>query len=542
MAIHISATRSQFFNELNAKSQEEYFALKLKKFMPTIDNLYYSVFISDDGSENVASNLAPLLESLAEKKEDAKRTCQPISFLYGLYVMPTAIRTYNIRLSEPDLYDIFLISGNLPNKSTNRIQVQLRAFGLWTRGIDEMLKESYSKVEAMLADIGLSISRVQENRIDYCYHTNIKTNVNKIFNKNGDARYIKTALSGGKGEFMRGNDKNGTLLDFYYYTWGSPASNNWGIKFYDKVKEVIEVGYKSFFFQMWYDNGLISFYDKFCFEYAFLHRDMDYIAKAQLCFYIAYGNDANRIKMYNTALSNPNNTLVDFKRMADEFMPPTTTVINIEYQTMREFYRRSDTIINSFKTLSSNFPPLLKRIYQVIDNRDIFLQYLHSDGFSFCNGHKENGKPNYLGWWLRLKNVKVDGIKADEKLLRDYAYSIDKAVVMRQAIRKVSTFSVYNDRLDTSELDDVSYFVSSLTDNQIHEMDKLLFVKPDGSIVDEFTSPLLSNYKNDKVKQNKQIKNRKKRKAEKEAMPISDEELAEWAAIADKVTDLVFTE
>ena len=422
MGISRTTERSEFYKELSPETQKEYFDIKLKKFMHTLDNIYTSIFIQGDGQEDIFPKLEPLLAELLEKKQEARTTKQPIPFTHGFNVMPYAFpNMYDVVLSEPELYDAGIRSSiNLPNIRTNRIQLQLRAFGLWTRSINAMLAESHLKVQALLADYGLTISRIQENRIDYCYHTNIVSGVPKIFEKDGYVKHLKTKLqyynSSGKVDSL----VDGTLLNPYYYRFGSPQSS-WCVKVYDKVREVITVGYKNFFFKMWHDDKLISYYDRYCFEYAFPHRNIDYLGKAKIDFYVKHGQDPVRVKMYETALLNKNTSLEEFNRMADEFMPPTTPVLNIEYQTMRDFYSPSDEFISTFKTLNEDYPPMLKRIYQIIDNRELFLNYLHGEGFSF-----HDGSFNYLSWWQRLRNTKVGGIKSDEKILREYAYNMDK--------------------------------------------------------------------------------------------------------------------
>jgi len=508
MGIPIHARRSGFCAELSPQSRHIFFNLKEKKFMHTEDNIYYSVFIKLDGYDDTQEQIAPLLERLTMMKEEAQRIKQPIPYLYGLQVMPSGVYGYPLRLNNPDLYDICFSTGNLPNKSTNRIHTQLRAEGLWTRENRETLTESYNKTVEILSDYGLSVSKVQENRIDYCYHTNIKTSVDKIFERDGDARFIETSLTGGRGEYEKIKTPEGTKLNFFYYSWGSPGSNSWLVKFYDKVKEVIEVGYKSFFFKLWHEGGLISHYDKYCYEYAYLHQNVDYIAKARLKFYIENGADTERIRLYQEALANPNKTLKEYKKMADEFMPSTTPVMNVEYQTMRDFYRRSDKFIKTLKTLEREGPPILNRMYQVLDNREIWLDYLHGDGFSFQKGKTDDGKPIYLPWWERLRNTKVGGIKADEKLLRDYANNMDREVVARQGAKRISSFALMNGLTQTGELEDFLYYAAFLTDNQLHKIDNLTLNKSDGTVIDKLKNPMLASYRNDKRRQEKSIKNR----------------------------------
>lgn len=525
LAITRTVARTGFCKELSAEKQNEYLGITRDKFMPTIDNLYFSVFIYGDGYPETMYKLNDLLETLLEKKEEVKTTHKPVPYAHGLLVtLKNASKRYNICLTETDLYDIFIMPGNLPNNRTNRIHVQLRAFGLWTRGLDEILEEAYAKVELILAEYGLKIAKAQENRVDYCYHTNIVSSINQIFTK-AKIKKIHTPLQSGISTFDIVKREDGTTFEHNYYKFGNATSNNWLVRFYDKVKEVIDMGYKSFFFKMWQDNGLISYYDKWCMEYAFPYKNVDYLNKARIAFYAKHGTDPARLEKYNKALTNPNKSLADYKSLADEFMPPTTAVINIEYQTMRKFYDKSDNFINNFPLMERTSHPMLKRIYQVIDNREVFLNYLHDKGFSFQDGENEDGTPKYVGWWERLRNTKLGGIKANEKLLRDYSYAMDKTAVVRQAIGKVASISAYDDRAETDELDDFMYMVSHLTDNQAHEMDKLLLVNTDGEIITSLKSTLLSDYETNKAKKLMYLKNRKKPNNDTTETPPPEPEL-----------------
>jgi hypothetical protein len=501
---------SGFYKETASENKELFFGITQKKILPTIDNIYYSVFIENDGQERTVAQLLPLLEELLAKKAIVQETREPQPFTNGLVVTLKSVkRQYNICLSEMDIYDIFMNgSERLPNKDTNRIHTQLRAFGLWTRGIEDVLEESFLKIEALLADYGLKISHVQENRIDYCYHTNIKSDVNKIFNERNE-QYFETTLEGGFDHFKTTKHKGKTMLHRNYFMFGK-KDGNWLARFYDKVKEVIESGYKSFFFKMWHDNGLISFYDRYCMEYALPYKNMDYIEKAKLAFYVEFGGNAERRKEYEKDLNNPSKSLDYYRKKASEFMPETNPVINIEFQTMREFYKYSDDFINNLKHSERDCHPKLNRIYKILDNRGFFLKWLNSEGLYFADGKDENGNPSYLDWWDRIRKVKVGGIKADEKLLREYEHKIDKKVVARQTIGKIASISVYENRLNTDFLDDYTNLIHTLTDNEAHKMDEILIKNSNGDIVKELKSSLLNDYDVLKAKKEMRLKNRKK--------------------------------
>jgi len=518
--------RSEYYKTLPGDIQKRYFKFTEKKFLHMIDNLYMSVFINGDGEdEETKYKLAPFLEELERKKEEVKETKKPVPFAHGLIVTHKAAKKgFQLNLSNIDLYDIYIRPGNLPQKTSNRIQIQLRAFGIHTRGLEAMLEDAIKTIATILADYGLTIKKVQENRIDYAYHTNMQSSINSLFTPKNQ-RKIKSQLTK---VFHASTRKNGEEFEFNFHQFGREKANNWQITFYDKGREVVEKGYKSFFYKMWHENGLISYYDKWCFEYAFIDKNYNYIHKARLAFYLAHGTNEKRKTEYEKLLKNPNTTLHDYEKKANEFMPPVTTVINIEYKTMRKFYEKSDEFIDTRKTLERETPhPLLKRIYQIVDNRETFLNYLYSSGFSFQEGKNEKGEIIYTPFWKRLRSAKVGGIKADEKLLREYSYSIDANKIKRAGIKRVSSMSALAEREETDFVEDYLYLGETLceSDNQNHEENKLLLITDQGEKIEKMGSRLLYDYETIKIQDIRRWKNRRKNQEEKKSQRPPPEEL-----------------
>ena len=513
MSIMITTQRTGFCNELTKELQEMYFGLSQSKFLPAIDNLYFSLFVVDDSKAlSSDSPLLSLLKHLEDKKDEVLRKHEPVDFAHGLLSTLKSYSFYRFCLSEPDLYDIFICS-TLPNDDTPRIVVQLRALGLWTRSVEDMLADAYKRVAALLDDYGCTIERCRESRIDYCYHTNAISSPNKIFKETaGRIKFLRTKLKQATLTADLEHVKDGTILHKDYICFGRKDSNNVRARVYDKVKEVMEMGYKDFFFKVWHDNGLISYYDKWCMEYAFPYKNTDYLAKARLAFYVDHGADPQRRKFYTAALENKNTTLADFKALADEWMPKTTAIINIEYETKRKFYYYSDDFIEGFKHIKRSIPQPMERIYKILDNKTVFLDYLTSKTLAFHNGKDESGNIKYQPWWKRLRKTKLGGIKADEKLLRDYSYNMDKRVVQKRAISAVASSAVYDDKVDTGFIEDLSDFLSGISDNAAQRMGRLLFVDADGEVADELYGQLLKDYSTIKAKKEVMLRNRKKRK------------------------------
>jgi len=535
MGINMSTKRTGFYNELSPDNQKEYFNLKRDKSVAMIDNLYYTVFVTNDSKEDIPLGLQRLIDELETNKTEAIKLREPIRLEHGLYYHLKSYHNYGYCVGNPDLYDIFVCK-SLPNDETPRIMVQIRAFGLWTRGTDSILSESYEKVETLLADYSCTVDWCRESRIDYCYHTNSISNMNTLFKEDsrGKVKSLHTNLKNVTWNADIEHEEDGTVFSKDYLCFGRIKSNNIRARIYNKVKEVIEMGYKSFFFNIWYENGLISYYDKFCMEYAFEYKNIDYLSKAALAFYVEHGTDHTRRQEYSKALTNPKTTLAQFKTLAAKHMPKVTTILNIEYETKRKFYYYSDHFINGFKLSENrgNIAKPMERIYKILEYRSIFLDYLTSKTLSFYSSKDKNGEPKYLAWWERLRNTKHEGKKVDFQLVRDYSYAMDKKAVQKRAINSIASNAVYEDRIDTGFVADLSDMLADISDNKAYEM---LLVSEDGNILDSIHGSVVSDYLTVKAKKEMLLKNRKKRQAEQLTTQV---ESSDFDNLKDKYDEL----
>lgn len=544
MGITIDTKRSKFYQELSLEMRKQYLGLTRDKTHPMIDNIYYTVFITNDSKEDVPGGIKLLLQELETSKQEAIAYREPIVFEHGLYYLLKSYSSYGYCVGDPDLYDIFCCKA-LPNDDTPRLMVQVRAFGLWTRGVDEVLAESFSKVEALLAQYACTVNWCRESRIDYCFHTNAIASIDKLLveskltteDEHNGKHAVKNMHTNLKRTKMEGENEStpyGTVIHKDYLCFGQVESNNVRARIYDKVKEVIERGYKSFFFQIWYDNGLISYYDKWCMEYAFPYKNIDYLYKAAIAFYVAHCDEFNEQEFpyylgeCHRVLNSESTSLAEFKALATEYMPKVTKILNIEYETKRKFYYYSDDFINGFKLTEErgNISKPMARIYKILDYRDLFLDYLTSKTLSFHRGEDENGNLKYLTWWKRLRHAKHDGKTVDGKLLRAYSNAMDKRAVQKRAINAIASSAVYNDRVETSFVEDLSDMLADINDNDAQRM--IIYDSESGDVIEDMKYARgVSDYMTVKAKKDKLLKNRKKQRdalaaATEQAAPISE--------------------
>lgn len=467
--------RTRFYDELTKEEQKKYFHTKQHNYLPSIDNIYYNVYIENDHKNNLL--IQPLIDYLGELKEIAKETRELQKVTNTLSLDLKGVRNYNYCLTNPDLYDIF-ISSNLLNNQTPRIHVQLRAFGLWTHSPDDMLLSSYNAVKELFDLIQdrynpIRFSHVMENRIDYCYHTNAVHNPEKTFTEHKLNDEMVTNFRKWQKIGRIESEKGQTTLKNDYIALGDRSSNNIYARIYNKALEVIQENYKSFFWEMWYNHKLISFYDKYCYEYAYKEKNYNAVHKGKIKFYTEYGKNQALKDTYKKLLKNPGATYETYRNFARQHMPELTTVLNVEFETQRKFYYYSDDFIDHELTCIPRFgDPSLNRIYRIIDNKALFIDYLTSKTLSF---RKKDG--NYKTWWNRLRQTKLGGVKTDLELLRDYSRELDENIVKTRFMNALATCAVYGDRLVTDFKDDALDLLANINDNDKNKIEEYMYKK-----------------------------------------------------------------
>lgn len=464
------------FKELTEEIQKEYFSYTDKKFIHNIDTFYYSVFIdNDDVDIGKISNIQVLIDSISVKKEDVIKNNDEVYYYEDIQLLVTRKRfkIYDYCLSVNNYFDIF-ISSYIPNKNTPRIVVQLRSIGLWLDGAENLIDNSFSVIERLLSDFELKCKKVQENRIDYCYHTNYIQNPEKYFNDDILKNNLNTTFS----IYSKVGRKNNKELTVEYLSLGKRTSNNVFFRTYNKTREVIEMNYKCFFIDYWYENKLISFYDKFLLEYAYKKGNYEAMEWAKLEFYLKYGQD-QQVKKNIELLKQDYSTNLDTIRSyikSIKLVPEFTLVMNIEFQTMRKFYYYSDDLISTLDTQNCK-NDLLRKLYQIIDNRKIFLDYLTSNTVVFEKNNK------VMDWWNRLSNLKLS-CKSNCEFERDYSRKLDIDKLKQRLKGTIATMNMYLGHDDTSLTEDMSSVLCVLNDNDVENEGVVIVNNSTGEILD----------------------------------------------------------
>lgn len=488
--------KSQIYMESDEIFNNMWFSFKRDKFLHNIDTFYYTVSIKNDHNKN--SDLDDFLCELSDKKSEFLTKKEPVNFNDKLFIQRGRFDDiYEYRLACPDKYDIFVTS-YLPNKSTPRIVVQIRSIALWIDGVKQSIEDSYYQIYKLLGSYGLEVSNVYENRIDYCYHTNYIQDMYRFFGDMKINKEIKTNMKHWRKDGLIFDDG----LELNYFALGNRTSNNVFIRIYDKTREVIEMAYKGFFLEVWFRQGLISAYDKYVLEYAYRHRNYEKRFEGMLHFYLEHGKDELHKNEINNYFKDVDINFNQIKELALSLLPQTTTMCNIEFQTKRKFYYYGDEQIESFDVILKGCKKL-DRLYKIIDNRKVFLNYLTHYNLRFVD---VNGK--YKSWWSRLRGLKMNVLDKGCEYARKYQYNLDKDKIMKNAIRTIATHSLYENKLNSNFIEDITDLIASLNDNDIYGGKFEILSESVGELVSDLDSKLLIDYDIYKNKKYKTIKSR----------------------------------
>lgn len=488
MSIPLWCSRSEIFDEFSNVEQKQFFNLLQKKFFAEIDNFYFSIFLDEDNSnvgiERLVNDLEQLRECFDFKSDDN------IDF-HGFDYFPFGYKCFNNMLSLPECFDVFVCS-SLPNDKTPRILVQLRSRYLWLYSPRVCINDAYNAVLKVLQLYDIKPLRVQENRVDYAHHSNAIQNPEKFFDRPKLQKHCKTKA---RIYNLVGNPQNDFSLD--YISIGSRSSKSVFFRVYNKTREVVEQNYKAFFIDLWFKNGLINAYDKYCLEYAFKTKSYDVgILCGQLHWYIDYGKDEKRIQefkdLYKKYFADNINTAKIRKNMRKyiethisyddinyvrkkivNVMPPVTVITNIEFETHRDFYRFFN---KSLLELNNKSDDILSRVYQIYGCRKAFVNHMSSYGrvVSFVDDNTvKKSKFNdtmYLNFWKRLRSADWN-TKYCPDLYRSYERSMDIERAKRRIVSDAAVLSIHKNGLNLNDTTtDFADVFSLLNDNDVNMM------------------------------------------------------------------------
>ena len=481
-------TRSKVFGEFTPEERENFFDLTEKKVLAHLDNLYYTVFILGDKPsiaevvkdksedeffesglqteiEEVPGKVERLIDKLEELHEaksgsyDQQIVFQDLDYFHSNHAI------YKHRLSCQENYDIFVAS-YLPNDDTPRIEVQIRTRSLVLLGIDEALRTSFEKVVQILRSYDLKVVTTRENRLDYAFHTNLIQNPIEYFSDDELLEHTVSTMRNGQKVFDLGKE-----IDLSYFALGNRRSNNVFFRVYNKSREVVEMGYKSFFIDRWLENGLISRYDYdvYCSAYESKSYTVG-ILVGRIKWYIEHGRNRslkNELEKLLKTCYEKNSNTDEIRKKIKGILPEVTVVCNVEFETKRKFYTTWQGVYDS-TCVPEDSPAALSRIYQILEQRGLFLDYLTSKCVRFVKDRKSKDS-DFADWWKRIRSATPC----------DYRQGEYKRIYRRQpdfnrAVRRLSGDVAYVSMLINESVEerpfveDLSDVLSNLNDNSFH--------------------------------------------------------------------------
>ena len=466
-----TAIRSSIFSEFTEEEQNKYFSLTRAKVLPHIDNLYYNVFLFEDDGKNengithLPGKMRDLLELLAEAKQKKKAAYENDVEIFGLDYYPSNFATFEHRLSFSECFDIF-ISSYIPNGNTPRIHVQLRSRLLVLRGVTNAVMDAFEKVSQILQQFDLQISSVQENRIDYAYHTNIIQNAEAYFKDDNLKKHLKTVFRKGQKVFYINDD-----LELSYFALGFRTSNNLFFRCYDKSREVCEKAYKGFFLERWRKHGLISDYDHFCYLEAYEKGSYTLgLLVGRIKWYLKYGKDeALKVrladKLRSCYIDNSNSDAL--RKELKGVLPEVTKIVNCEFETKRKFYISFADNLPEVLAEDYGGPKVLHSLFNILANREPIHRYLTSKVVSFVEDRKVSDS-DIMDFWSRIHSCKV-GELVDVEISRDYTSLPDLLRAKREFMASTAKLASVYGAMDAGSFeDDITDVLSNLNDNHFY--------------------------------------------------------------------------
>ena len=512
---------SPIFGEFSPEEQDRYFNLSKEKVCAHVDTLYYTVSIHDDSNE-CPPGVQELLAQLKSYKQQKIQFPSTTIDFFGLSLETTRFVHYEYCLRLEEHFDIF-VSSILPNPFTPRIVVQLRSRFLVQAGACQAICRSFRYIESILQAFGLDVSSVNENRLDYAFHTNLVQNPYKFFNDRLLLKKLKSKL-----RTYHKVGEIGKSIDIDYISFGHRNSNDIFVRIYNKSREVIEKNYKAFFIDKWYKDKLINAYDHYVYTRAYEMKSyVTGLLIGRIDWYLEYGHNdeikAELLKVRESCYVKSDNT-DQLRDKVDKYLPPVTLIMNVEYQTKRKFYSSLDEWIKIFQKayfergvfkgfLDGRDYPLF-RIFSILNLRSEICNYLTSSSLSFVD-NKGTKKEKFSYWWKRINECYIE--EYDKRIIdlwRSHEHRADIEKTKRRICGTVASMSILknNGYKNNKFLEDVSDVLCTLNDNDFYGFAP----NPDTGEVPEIEPPFYRDIKVRKERQYRSILKETKKLKEKD--------------------------
>lgn len=472
---------TQIYRDLSDQDSEFWFDYKKTKFLHNIDTFYYSVKLDHDFTQKSEDPSVLSFRKFFESRkkdmnyDDRKEIFIPLigknlsllTYGFGKY--------YDICLECPEYFHIFMASKVPPGSAgkesvTSEVIVQIRSYMLWMYGVHSCFETSLEFVRGLLSMFGLRISSVQENRVDYCWHSNYLANPEKFFTIENFYRMRVDRYRGANFHTAKVGSED---YEVDYISLGKRGDKCF-VRIYLKSKEVVEQGYKAFFLKLWFFHGLISRYDLYCYEMCYVRRNWQFMTIARLHFYLEHGSSdvlKQRCRQLIVQYEESHDVTDVMIRFADQITPKIHLVINVEYQTMRKGTKSYQLL----PVRDNEKYGAARRVYDYLDNRPLISQYLTHDILRLVepNGDSNKSRRDYCGFWKALRSTKMIDCKRlpeELSLIRIYNRKLNKDVMKRLFMNKAIVYGIYTKGINSDDvLQDCMDALLKMNDNDLRD-------------------------------------------------------------------------
>jgi len=468
------------FNEMNDIDTNYWFDFKKKKFLHNVDTFYYSVKMHNDFTADSTDLHVKQLRDFFQAKQEQLQNNVNIDYLpvqigdLDLNLRPcTFAGMYKICLECPEWFDIF-IAPTVPRGSdggeslTCELVVQIRSYMLWMYGVYAAFDRSYVYVEALAGYFGLQIAFTQENRVDYCWHSNYLSNPEKFFSLDN---FYKMRVDQFHDALTHTEKVGSDGYEIDYIALGK-RSDKVFIRIYLKSKEVVEQGYKGWFLYTWLFHGLINRYDLYVYEECYKRRSWKYLNMARINYYLEYGQNELTKSICRKLLDGTQTMEEDtLQRFADQLTPKVNLIMNVEYQTMRRHTKSYPMI----QVRDNSDKGTARRIYDYFDMRQIIIKYLTNDIFRLVepNGDVNKSRREMCSFWKALRAcrlIDVHKMPKHLKFVRQYSRKLNGDLVKTRAINSMVNYGFYMKGLNGDDImKDAMDTLCRLNDNDIEK-------------------------------------------------------------------------
>lgn len=479
--------KTQIYHDFDEVENQYWFDFKKSKFLHNIDTFYYSVkFAQDftcDSTDYRVKHFRRFFDDIYHDMEKNNLYGSTATFFCPGLESALNVKPFNyagwftICLECPDYFDIFF-APKVPHSQDNgesvtcECVVQIRSYMLWMYGVRRAYEMSFEYIKVIADYFKLDIAYCQENRIDYCWHSNYLQNPAKFFNPTD---FYKMRVDRFKDALFHTSKQGSQDYEIDYLAMGK-RSDKIFIRIYLKSKEVVEKGYKPWFFKVWLFNGLINRYDLYCYEYAFLKHSWKALDLGRINYYLEYGRDKQLLDKCRAIVDGIMELSADeLRSFADQITPNVNLILNVEYQTMRKHtktYQLLPFFDNDDKLTS-------KRIYDYLDNRKLICDYLTSKVFRLVEPYEpgvndsNKSRRDYCAFWKALRSCKLTDCfipEEDLPLVRTYSRKLNSEVVKARAIKAAVTYGIYTRGVnDSSPLEDCIEALCMMNDNDMQD-------------------------------------------------------------------------